>query len=330
MTLQDHVMTQTGMTALQALANLSSIVADTGDLDAIRAFTPEDATTNPSLVLAALKQHPDLLPQALSKTADLTQLSVCEADDVADCLAVILTQKILDTVPGYVSMEVPARLSFDTEATVKHAHFMLSMLRRLGADTSRVLIKVAATWEGIAAVKILEAAGIKCNVTLVFCLSQAVQAAQAGAFLISPFVGRVYDWHIRNKLYAPEEAEPDPGVELVQMIRSYFAQNDIQTIIMAASFRTTSQVLALAGTDKLTISPDLLKKLDACDAPRKLAAKDPFEPSHVFGALDVTQAGFRHALNEDRMASHLLNDGIRRFEKDAKKLNAIIMAELQQ
>lgn len=307
------------LSALNALQERSTIVADTGDVEMIQAFSPQDATTNPSLLLAVIKSRPDLIAAACDQAKpDATP------DDIADILTAVLTNEILASVPGFVSMEVPAKLSFDTEATVEKALLLLQILEELGAETDRVLIKVAATWEGIAAVKYLEAQGIKCNVTLVFSLSQAALAAESNAFLISPFVGRILDWKVRHGFYDYESGDPDPGVEAVNCIRNYFAKYDIKTIIMAASFRSTQQVLALAGTDKLTISPALLQKLELQIAPEHLGQTISTDQIKPLERCDVSEAGFRHDINNDRMASNLLSDGIRRFEKDAEQLNVVI------
>lgn len=285
----------------------------------IRAFSPQDATTNPSLILAAIQSRPSLITQAIGQAKPDATL-----DDLADVLTALVTNEILKLVPGYVSMEVPARLSFDTEATIAKANKLLNILESFGAETHRVLIKIAATWEGIEAVRHLEANGIKCNVTLVFCLSQAALAAQADAFLISPFVGRILDWQVRHGFYDHESGDPDPGVEAVQIIRSYFAKNSIKTIIMAASFRSTQQILALAGTEKLTLCPTLLQKLQRQNVPDHWSQGNTLPATRTFQQIDVSSSDFRHAINKDRMASNLLNEGIRRFERDALNLNAII------
>ena len=325
---QELSRTSSSTSALDALAATSTVVADTGDFASIARFKPQDATTNPSLVLSALKSHPILLASAVVAASEIAGGDVLSGKLVADVLNALLACKLLKEVSGFVSMEVPADLSFDTQATIEKAKFLLTLVDELGGDRTRILIKVAATWEGVLAVKSLEADGIKCNVTLVFCLSQAVLAAQSKAFLISPFVGRVFDWHVKNKLYDPEETVNDPGVQFVQLIRGYFKQNDIKTVVMAASFRRESQIFGLAGTDKLTISVDLLSKLQKAAPPvSPIAERNTFQ-SHKFGSIDVSETGFRHALNKDRMASYLLNDGIRRFEKDTKTLETIVQKAL--
>lgn len=308
--------------ALDALKSVSEIVADTGDVEMIAALRPKDATTNPSLVLESIKSRMDLMVKAREIAAK--QKFDLNTETLPDLLTCLLTCEILELVPGYVSMEVPARLSFDTEATVSYAEKLLMVLRELGGDPKRVLIKLAASWEGIEAAKQLEIKGIKCNVTLVFSVAQAALAAQANAFLISPFVGRVLDWNVHNGFHDLESGDPDPGVEFVQCIRAYFQQHSIDTIIMAASFRHTSQVLALAGTNKLTVSPSLLTKLQHQAVPENWAGSIQPIDEGEFAKLDLSEAGFRHLMNGDAMASFLLNDGIRRFERDARRLNIII------
>ncbi|MGB1466600.1 transaldolase [Alcanivorax nanhaiticus] len=306
----------------EQLAQWTSLVADTGDLDMIAALAPEDATTNPSLLLAAARdeRYRELLDQA----AELTR-ALGHAGDInwlTDTSACLAGQAILERVPGLVSTEVDARLSFDTRATVEKARRLISIYRELDVDPSRILIKIAATWEGIRAAQILEEEGTRCNLTLVFNQTQALAAAEAGATLISPFVGRIYDWHRKNgmEINTPED---DPGVISVRQIFNTFKARGLDTIVMGASFRNADQIEALAGCDKLTISPALLEELAGRDGsltrrldPELVAPEDSWTP--------VSEAGFRWQMNDDPMACDLLADGIRRFAKDQLALEALL------
>lgn len=306
---------------LEQLKTMTTVVADTGDLDAIAQWRPEDATTNPSLLLkaAASDAYRPMLDAAIDDArrhggADHEQLAYA-----TDMLAVRAGKQILELIPGVVSTEVDARLSFDTEATLSRARRLIELYDQQGVDTSRVLIKIASTWEGIRAAEILEKEGIHCNLTLLFSFVQAAACADAGAFLISPFVGRILDWHIANSdrdAFAPAE---DPGVQSVTRIYNYYKANGYNTVVMGASFRNMGEIEMLAGCDRLTISPALLQELkdDGGTLSRKLSA-DRASSSDRFGTID--ERLFRWESNEDAMATEKLADGIRRFAADQIEL----------
>lgn len=306
---------------LDQLKTMTTVVADTGDIDAIAKWRPEDATTNPSLLLkaAASEAYRPMLDKAVAEArrcggSDAEQLTIA-----TDMLAVLAGREILGLIPGVVSTEVDARLSFDTERTLDRARRLVDFYDRQGVDTSRVLIKVASTWEGIRAAEQLEKEGIRCNLTLLFSFIQAAACAQAGAFLISPFVGRILDWHVANSgkdSFAPAE---DPGVLSVSRIYNYYKVNGYDTVVMGASFRNTGEIEMLAGCDRLTISPALLQELqdDKGNLTRKLSADNANSPDR-FG--DIDEKLFRWESNEDAMATEKLADGIRRFTADQIEL----------
>ena len=310
-------------TQLEQLKSITTVVADTGDFEAIALYQPQDATTNPSLLLKAvqIEKYRPLAIEAVKWAKDQGA-----TDDVAavaaDKLAVLIGAKLMEQVPGYVSTEVDARLSFDTMATVEKANHLLALYRDQGIDTSRVLIKIAATWEGIQAARILEAQGIKTNVTLVFSFAQARASADAGAFLISPFVGRILDWYKADQPDADFSGANDPGVQSVTRIYNYFKEHGYDTIVMGASFRNISEIQELAGCDRLTISPGLLDELANTDAelPRKLTPVD--SPKAAPAAL--TEQTFRWDMNEDAMATDKLSQGIRQFAKDQVTLETML------
>ncbi len=310
-------------TQLEQLKSITTVVADTGDFEAIALYQPQDATTNPSLLLKAvqIEKYRPLAIEAVKWAKDQGA-----TDDVAavaaDKLAVLIGAKLMEQVPGYVSTEVDARLSFDTMATVEKANHLLALYRDQGIDTSRVLIKIAATWEGIQAARILEAQGIKTNVTLVFSFAQARASAEAGAFLISPFVGRILDWYKADQPEADFSGANDPGVQSVTRIYNYFKEHGYDTIVMGASFRNISEIQELAGCDRLTISPGLLDELANTDAelPRKLTPVD--SPKAAPAAL--TEQTFRWDMNEDAMATDKLSQGIRQFAKDQVTLETML------
>jgi transaldolase len=312
------------MNQLEQLKQFTTVVADTGNFKQLSAFAPRDATTNPSLILKAVQQA-DYAP-LLAETVAAHQGRKLE--EVVDEVLVRFGREILKVVPGRVSTEVDARLSFDTACTVARARRIMALYETHGVGRDRVLIKIAATWEGIQAARILEREGIHCNLTLLFSFCQAVACGEAGVRLISPFVGRIYDWYKKSAGAAWDEtanAGPnDPGVSSVAQIYTYYKKFDIDTEVMGASFRNVGQILALAGCDLLTISPELLAQLQAGMAPvaRALdpnAAKDA--PIH---AITYNEASFRFALNEDAMATEKLAEGIRGFTVDAAKLDKII------
>ncbi|HEY9272609.1 transaldolase [Achromobacter sp.] len=311
---------------LDALRNHTTVVADTGDFEAMKALRPTDATTNPSLILKAVQQ--DAYRPLLEKTA--REHRGAPTAELMDRLLVAFGRAILDIVPGRVSTEVDARLSFDTRATIERARSLIALYEAAGVPRERVLIKIASTWEGIQAARALQSEGVRCNLTLLFSLPQAVACADARVQLISPFVGRIYDWHKKsagaNWVEADNAGARDPGVLSVTRIYQYYKHFDIPTEIMGASFRNVGQILALSGCDLLTISPELLTKLAGTegDAPAQLRADDVTADIARIGADEVT---FRTLLNEDAMASDKLSEGIRLFVADAVKLDALIEAQ---
>lgn len=310
--------------ALEQLRAMTTVVADTGDVEAIRRLAPVDCTTNPSILLKAL-QSPDF-EELVAKEIEAGRKSGATALDIADALTLGVGSVLTTLVPGRVSTEVDANLSFDTEASLAKARAIVAGYEARGIARDRILIKLASTWEGIRAAEVLEGEGIQCNLTLLFAFAQAVACAEAGAFLISPFVGRITDWYSAKeggKKFAPEE---DPGVLSVRRIYDYYKSNGIETVVMGASFRNTGQIKALAGCDRLTISPQLLTELDGdtTDLPRLLSA------DKVSGTPRITldEADFRWQLNEDAMATEKLAEGIRNFEVDHKKLLKMIAERL--
>ncbi|MAG76278.1 MAG: transaldolase [Colwelliaceae bacterium] len=308
------------MNQLEQLKQMTTVVADTGDIEAIAKFQPQDATTNPSLLLkaAAIPAYQPLLEQACEWAKAQSSDSAQQVIDAADKLSVLIGLEILKVVPGRISTEVDARLSFDTEASVAKAEKLMAMYNEAGVSNDRILIKLASTWEGIKAAEILEKKGINCNLTLLFSFAQAQACAEAGVFLISPFVGRILDWYKANtdkKEYAPLE---DPGVVSVTEIYNYYKAKGYKTVVMGASFRNTGEVLALAGCDRLTISPQLMDELAGSTeevvkqlSPEQAAQGE--EPAH-------TEAAFRWAMNQDAMATEKLSEGIRNFAVDQEKL----------
>lgn len=308
---------------LEQLRALSAVVADTGDIEAIARFRPMDATTNPSLLLkaAALPAYASHIEAAVAAASGDDKVG-----DACDRLAVAIGGEILKLIPGRVSTEVDARLSFDTEATVAKARRLVELYADAGIGTDRLLIKIASTWEGIRAAERLEREGIHCNLTLLFSFAQAVACAEAGVFLISPFVGRILDWHLANGMQAPATPQDDPGVQSVTRIWQHYKRHGYATVVMGASFRNTGEVLALAGCDRLTISPELLAALEQSDAAVERALADDGQRTAPPAALD--EAGFRWQHNEDAMATEKLADGIRRFAADQRKLEALLAAKL--
>lgn len=306
---------------LEQLRALSAVVADTGDIEAIARFHPLDATTNPSLLLKAATL-PAYAPLVDASIANATGDSDARIADAGDRLAVAIGGEILRLIPGRVSTEVDARLSFDTEASIAKANRLVQLYADAGIGRERLLIKLAATWEGIRAAERLERDGIRCNLTLLFSFAQAIACAEAGVFLISPFVGRILDWHLTNGMSKPATAQEDPGVQSVRRIWSYYKRHGYDTVVMGASFRNTGQILALAGCDRLTISPELLGELAQVDADVPRALVDDGAREQPPPALD--EAGFRWQHNEDAMATDKLADGIRKFAADQLKLEALL------
>ena len=312
------------MNQLEALKKFTTVVADTGDFKQLAQFQPQDATTNPSLILKAV-QKPEYAP-LLSEAVAVHRGA--PLDEVMDHLLVRFGCEILKTIPGRVSTEVDARLSFDTAATLARARRIMGLYEAQGISRQRVLIKVAATWEGIQAAAELEREGIHTNLTLLFAFCQAVACGQAQVQLISPFVGRIYDWHKKNAGAAWEEAKQsdanDPGVCSVRAIFNHYKKHGIRTEVMGASFRNVGQIIALAGCDLLTISPDLLAQLAATEAPLHAALDAQAAQALDLPIVAYNEASFRLALNEDAMATEKLAEGIRAFCADAVKLEALM------
>jgi len=305
------------MNQLEQLKQYTTVVADTGDFQSIKAYAPQDATTNPSLILKAV-QKPEYRPLLEKTIADFPSAST---EEIVDRLLIAFGTEILKFVPGRVSTEIDAALSFDTEATVAKGRELIALYEAAGIERSRVLIKIASTWEGIRAAEILEKDGIRCNLTLLFSLCQAVACAEAGVQLISPFVGRIYDWY-KKSTGTDYQGADDPGVQSVKRIYQYYRKFGYKTEVMGASFRNTSQILELAGCDLLTISPDLLQKLADTEGAveRKLVADANADIEKI--ALD--EKTFRFMLNEDAMATEKLAEGIRAFCADSGKLKKMI------
>ena len=312
---------------LDSLRELTVVVADTGDIDAIRQYKPEDATTNPSLILsaAALPQYAVLIDEAIAYGKQQSQDEAQQLVDAEDKLAVNIGLEILKLVPGRVSTEVDARLSYDTEATVAKARKLIALYEAAGINKNRILIKIASTWQGIRAAEILEKEGINCNLTLLFSEAQARACAEAGVYLISPFVGRILDWYKANtdkKEYAPAE---DPGVISVTKIYNYYKQYGYKTVVMGASFRNVGEIIELAGCDRLTIAPPLLKTLH--ETPNAVVRKLGFQGEVQAKPQPLTEAEFYWQHNSDAMAVEKLAEGIRKFAVDQGKLEEMLLSK---
>jgi transaldolase len=331
----DRVIQGYEMTAskLDQLREMTVVVADTGDIEAVRRLKPVDCTTNPTLILKAVETpaYAHLVDEAIDWGKREGGTSEAAVHAVCDRLAVAFGAELTKIVPGRVSTEVDADLSFDTEATIAKARAIIAAYKARGIGKERILIKIASTWEGIQAAKVLQAEGIDCNLTLLFALPQAVACADAKAFLISPFVGRILDWHVKagGGLYT---AETDPGVVSVKSIYAYYKALGIKTVVMGASFRNIGEIEALAGCDRLTIGPSLLDELAAAtgDLPRRLSpAASPQAVSEAFTKpIVLDEKAFRFAMNEDAMASDKLAEGIRGFVKDLRGLRKLVAARL--
>ena len=314
------------MNQLDALKQFTTVVADTGDFKQLAQFQPQDATTNPSLILKAVQkpEYAPLLQSTVARWKDRTM------DEVIDRLLVRFGCEILATIPGRVSTEVDARLSFDTSATITRAERIIELYQAEGIHIDRVLIKIAATWEGIEAARKLESKGIHTNLTLLFSFAQAVACGQARVQLISPFVGRIYDWYKKQAgaqwVEADRAGANDPGVQSVHKIYNHYKQFGIATEVMGASFRNVGQITALAGCDLLTIAPDLLAQLAATEAPLQRALSAEAAQGMDLPAVQYDEAGFRYALNEDAMATEKLAEGFRAFAVDAVQLEQLISA----
>ncbi|MEJ4043636.1 transaldolase [Erwinia sp. SLM-02] len=312
------------MNQLEQLKQHTTIVADSGDIDSIIAYQPEDATTNPSLIYKAaqLPQYQHLITEAVAAVKSRRAGKPVQAADVADALAVSIGSLILKSVPGRISTEVDARLSFDTAASIAKAREIIALYEEKGVGKERVLIKLAATWQGIRAAETLEKEGIQCNLTLLFSFAQARACADAGVFLISPFVGRIYDWYRKNNPGISYTAANDPGVESVQKIYRFYKQHGYRTVVMGASFRTPEQVLALNGCDRLTVSPALLAQLQQSEGP--VPAPLSFEGEVLAKPAAMTEAEFYWAHHQDAMAVEKLAEGIRLFAVDQNSLESLL------
>ncbi len=311
---------------LEQLKSMTTIVADTGDIEAIKAFHPTDCTTNPSLILkaAGMPQYKHLVEEAIVWGRSHRGVS----SQITDRLAINFGAELTKIVPGRVSTEVDADLSFDAQAMIDKARHLIAAYEERGVGRERILIKLASTWEGVEAARILQRENIDCNMTLLFSLAQAAAAADAGAFLISPFVGRILDWFkaAEGKDYT---SETDPGVLSVRQIYSYYKTHGIETVVMGASFRSAGEIEALAGCDRLTIAPNLLDELskDSGALPRKLS---PEKPGQAPAKMNLDEKTFRWLLNEDRMATEKLSDGIRLFAKDLRTLRELVSKKLEE
>ena len=311
----------------EQLAGMTTIVADTGDVEQIKRFKPTDATTNPSLIFkaAGLPQYKELVRNAVKYGKENGGGNYDEAMALTiDRLSVAFGVEISKVIPGYISTEVDARLSFDTEGSVKRARRIIHMYEAEGVSRDRILIKLATTWEGIEAAKILKKDNIQCNMTLLFCFAQAAACASAGVTLISPFVGRIRDWYVKAEGRSFDNPEEDPGVLSVRRIYTYYKKHGFSTIVMGASFRSKGEILALAGCDRLTIAPKFLDALQQStdDVPLKLDATVASQSKDE--RVDYDEKDFRWALNEDAMATEKLAEGVRKFTVDLRKLEELL------
>jgi len=318
------------MSILEKLREVTTVVADSGDITAIGAYHPQDATTNPSLILKAAAQplYRPLIAQAIAWATEQGGTQTTRLINASDKLAVSIGLELLRLVPGKVSTEVDARLSFDRGLCVAKARKLIRLYEEGGMDRSRVLIKLAATWQGIKAAEELEREGIHCNLTLLFSFAQARACAEAGVWLISPFVGRIYDWYRQHNLLSDETIAKDPGVQSVRQIYDYYKKHRYPTVIMGASFRKVEQIIALAGCDRLTIAPGLLEELSQQQGDLPRALTPPSEAENAPSPL--TESEFYWLHNQDPMAVDKLAEGIRLFARDQEKLESLIMEQLRQ
>ncbi len=309
---------------LDQLRTMTTVVADTGDMELIRQFRPTDSTTNPSLILKAseLPAYARFVEEAI----DWGRKTRAPVGDVTDRVAVNFGAELTTIVPGRVSTEVDADLSFDTEAMIAKARKLIGLYKERGIGHDRILIKLASTWEGIQAAHTLQGEGIDCNMTLIFSIAQAIAASNAGAFLISPFVGRILDWHVKAG-QGPFDGETDPGVKSVREIYAYYKSHGVKTVVMGASFRNTGEIEALAGCDRLTISPQLLEKLSK-DEGTLVRRLDPAKVGPAPAKIAMDEKTFRWMMNEDQMATEKLSDGIRLFNADLGKLKSVVQQRL--
>ncbi|XP_078043618.1 transaldolase [Augochlora pura] len=318
--------------SLTQLKEFTTIVADTGDFQAMEQFKPVDATTNPSLILAAAsqKKYAHLIDKAVHYGKKTGSTLAEQVEAALDITCVLFGKEILNIVPGRVSTEVDARLSFNKEASIEKAKKLISLYEELGVNKDRVLIKLASTWEGIQAANELEEKyGIHCNLTLLFSFAQAVACAEAGVTLISPFVGRILDWYVANTDKKSYEAKADPGVVSVTKIYNYYKKFGYKTVVMGASFRNVGEIKELAGCDYLTISPKLLEDLEKSNEPIRKALSVESAKKSDLQKISLDEAEFRWLLNEDQMASDKLSDGIRKFAVDVRKLEKLLQEKIQ-
>jgi len=313
---------------LASLRQITTVVADTGDIEAIKKYTPVDATTNPSLLLkaASMPQYSALIDQAIVYAKTQSEVESEQLAAAGDKLSVLIGQEILSVIPGRISTEVDARLSFDTQASLDKARQLIAMYQEAGIDKSRILIKIASTWEGIKAAEVLEKEGINCNLTLLFSFAQARACAEAGTFLISPFVGRILDWYKANTDETDYTGAKDPGVISVSNIYKYYKEHGYKTVVMGASFRNTGEIIELAGCDRLTISPQLLDELANTEG--ELAVKLADNGATKQPPTPLSEQAFRWDMNEDPMATAKLSEGIRNFAADQVKLESLLAKKL--
>lgn len=314
---------------LDQLKKFTTVVADTGDFESIKEYAPQDATTNPSLILKAAKQeeYRHLVEKAVKDHASSSLTGAALVESVIDQILILFGEEILKIVPGRVSTETDARLSFDLDGTVSKARQLISMYEANGTSRDRILIKIASTWEGIKAAEILEKEGIRCNLTLMFSLVQAIACAEANIQLISPFVGRIYDWYKKDTGIDYKGAE-DPGVLSVQQIYSYYKKFGYKTEVMGASFRNVGQITELAGCDLLTISPDLLEQLQNTESPLELKLDSAKAAASDIEKINVDEKTFRYLLNDDAMATEKTAEGIRKFAVDIFTLEELVQSML--
>lgn len=319
----------TPLSQLDQLKRFTTVVADTGDFESMRSFQPRDATTNPSLILQAASkpQYAPILDRVITDRKSSGLTGAARIEDIMDRVLVAFGREILAIVPGRVSTETDARLSFDTAGTIAKGRHLIALYEKAGISRDRVLIKIASTWEGIQAARVLEQEGIHCNLTLLFSLPQAVACADARAQLISPFVGRIYDWY-KSAMKRDYTGAEDPGVQSVATIYSYYKHFGHATEVMGASFRNVSQIVELAGCDLLTISPDLLAKLAASTEPVTRRLDPVAAKAAKIERLQLDEKKFRFLLNEDAMATEKTAEGIRKFAADIVKLEQLIAAKL--
>ncbi len=319
------------MSSLDQLKKHTVVVADTGDIDAIAKHKPQDATTNPSLLYKAaqMPQYQSLVDEAIAYGQSKSSSEEGLLDAIIDKLSVTFGCRILELIPGRVSTEVDARLSFDTDGTINKARELIELYKEAGISKDRILIKMASTWEGVRAAEQLEKEGIHCNLTLLFGFGQAIACAEAGVTLISPFVGRIYDWYKNKRGVDSIAVSEDPGVESVTTIFNYYKKHGYKTEVMGASFRTKEQVMALCGSDLLTISPDLLGQLADIDVDVPKALDADAAAKMDIEKIEMNEATFRWMLNEDAMATEKLAEGIRGFAADLDKLRSYLAQRME-